>query len=244
MKILFYNVGYCTGLRGAISEYLIGVWRYVIPGNTVIKKLISFIKNINPDILALVEIDSISLRTGGVNYIELIKQEVVFNEATYRSKYAMPFLVQLPVMGAQCNAVFTKQKIQSSHFVDLSSGVKRLVIEVHLSDDLDLFLVHLALGQTTRTAQLEELSEILGKSNKKHILLGDFNTFRGSKELEALMNDNHLYSVNTLHKPTFPTVNPKKEFDFILISSSIKIKNFQVIQSELSDHLPLFLEIE
>ena len=50
--------------------------------------------------------------------------------------------------------------------------------------------------------------------------------------------------MNTRKNSTFPSWNPKRELDFILCSKEIKVKSYEVIQTQLSDHLPILVDFE
>ena len=76
--------------------------------------------------------------------------------------------------------------------------------------------------------------------------MGDFNIFHGKKELNKLLKKTHLVDSSELDyskiKFTEPSWHPSKRLDFILISKGIKVKDYEVLQADFSDHLPVLLD--
>jgi endonuclease/exonuclease/phosphatase family metal-dependent hydrolase len=61
--------------------------------------------------------------------------------------------------------------------------------------------------------------------------------------MDLLLTKTHLCEpAAALH--TFPSWRPYRNIDHILVTSSLKISNLQVIHHPLSDHLPIAMEIE
>lgn len=243
MKILFFNIGYCTGISKKF-EYITQCWRYIYSGQQTLKQLIDFVLTYNPDILALAEIDSGSFRGNFVNQIKRLADAGEFSTSLYQTKYKSKLLKKLPLFKNQCNALLLREREIAHRFHWFSCGIKRLVIQADITRNTSLFVIHLALGKKTRAYQIKELSVLIRNFSKENtIITGDFNTFGGIDELMPLLQNNNLNSVNGHHVPTFPSWAPKKELDFFLISPKIIVKRFDVLQSNLSDHLPIFLEI-
>jgi len=62
---------------------------------------------------------------------------------------------------------------------------------------------------------------------------------RSEKELDPLVSNGFRPLV---FSPTFPSWNPQKRFDQVLVSDDVKAKA-RVLQTKLSDHLPILIEI-
>ena len=121
--------------------------------------------------------------------------------------------------------------------------MKKLVMEIE-TDSVTVFLVHLALGGKTRLKQIVQLRKLIQDCRKPFIVAGDFNVLWGNEEIELFLKAGKLQNVNNRKEPTFPSWAPKKELDFILCSKEIKVKEFQVIKTLLSDHLPVIIDFE
>lgn len=243
MKILFLNAGYCMGFDGRKRNYVLKVWKNLYSGTKNLKKLEQLAAKMKPDVLAMAEIDMGSLRGNFTNQIETLERKLGFSSVFYKLKYRGKRLVdKLPTFRKQCNAILTqKEGIEFNNFY-FKRGMKQLLIQAKLQSEIDFFLVHLPLGRRTRQKQLEQLERII-RNSKKVIIAGDFNTFDGADELDELMQKCNLKSANLSHQYTFPSGRPQWELDFFLVSKNIRIKKFQVLKSDVSDHLPILLEV-
>lgn len=81
------------------------------------------------------------------------------------------------------------------------------------------------------------------------ILLGDFNLLPNTKSIELINNKmNNL--INTFNikstRPTFEDGLDKGNLvcDYIFVNDKIKVNDFKVLNSDVSDHLPLLLDFE
>jgi endonuclease/exonuclease/phosphatase family metal-dependent hydrolase len=243
MKILFLNAGYCMGFDGRKRNYLLKIWKNIYSGTKNLNKLELLAAQVKPDVLAMAEADAGSLRGNFTNQIETLERKLGFSSVFYKLKYSdKRLLKKLPTFRKQCNAILTqKEGIEFNTFY-FKRGVKKLLIQAKLPHEIDFFLVHLPLGKRGRAKQLQELERVI-RNSKKVIIAGDFNTFYGSDELEELMQKCNLKSANIENIPTFPSGKPAIELDFFLVSQEIKIKKFKVLASDVSDHLPILLEI-
>jgi endonuclease/exonuclease/phosphatase family metal-dependent hydrolase len=231
------------GFDGRKRNYLLQCWKNLYSGTKNLKKLETLVGKVKPDVLAMAEIDKGSFRGNFTNQIETLERKFGFSSVFYKLKYSdKRLLKKLPTFRKQCNAILTqKEGIEFNTFY-FKRGVKKLLIQAKLRPDLDFFLVHLPLGKRGRAKQLQQLERVI-RHSKKVIVAGDFNTFQGSDELEELMQKCNLKSANTDHVPTFSSGRPEIELDFFLVSQGIKIKKFKVLSSDVSDHLPILLEI-
>ncbi len=250
VKLVCYNIEYCEGMEGLWYQYL-QFWKMFFPPKNLDQKIVDALKKVKPDILALVEVDTGSFRAK--------KDEVIFFEkklglTSFVEKIKYPFQGWLklfhyaPILNKQANAIISKFKISKVKYHLFHEGTKRVVIqvEIHCPKKITLLLAHLALGRKTRAAQIKELTKIVNGIKNPVILMGDFNTFSGKKELKDLMEKTHLKDKLKLDKYslqlTQPTWHPKRRLDYVLTSPQIKIKKYQVLNYPFSDHMPLFVE--
>ena len=52
-----------------------------------------------------------------------------------------------------------------------------------------------------------------------------------------------LTSANPSHQPTYPSWRPTRELDFICTTADITPVRFEILDSTLSDHLPLLCDL-
>ena len=67
---------------------------------------------------------------------------------------------------------------------------------------------HLALGKKARARQIKELANIVNRIKNPVILMGDFNTFNGEKEIRHLLEKTHLKDLIRLDKKSIPLTEP------------------------------------
>jgi endonuclease/exonuclease/phosphatase family metal-dependent hydrolase len=211
--------------------------------NGNLKKILNFIKLVSPDITGLIEVDSGSFRSEKNNQAETVAWELQ-HDHIYQSKYSASSMAQkVPLMNKQGNAILTNQKIVSQKFHYFREGVKRLVIEMELAD-LSVFLVHLSLKFRHRQYQLQDLYTMTNNVKKPVIVAGDFNAFKGDRELELFLAATGLKNANGNGHPSHPSRAPRRQLDYIFHSPQIQITDFQIPQIKLSDHKPLVCEFE
>lgn len=99
-----------------------------------------------------------------------------------------------------------------------------------------------------RELQTNRLLEIINKSNDPQILVGDFNLDLNTEAITKLEN-----SIRNLIKENGVKLTRNSRYkdhqtlpfaDYIFISKNIEVKNFEVLQDEVSDHLALLLEFK
>ena len=207
------------------------------------KKILEFIGSVNPDVIGLIEVDGGSFRSKKNNQAEAIAWELQ-HDHIYQSKYpATSVAHKLPLLRKQGNAILTNQEIVSQKFHYFREGVKRLVIELELTD-FSVFLVHLSINFRHRQYQLQDLHKMVKDVKKPFIVAGDFNVFRGNRELQLFLAASGLKSANSNGQPSHPSRAPHRQLDYIFHSPEIKITGFEIPPVKFSDHTPLVCEFD
>lgn len=95
-----------------------------------------------------------------------------------------------------------------------------------------------------RILQSKKVQEFFSKSNGAKILCGDFNLDPDTKSMHILNEGNiNLIKENKITSTRSSLYTKSSKFaDYIIISPEVKVNNFEVLQDEVSDHLPLFIE--
>jgi len=242
MRFLLYNIRYAAGI-GRNFHLPVPYSGYFKNTNGNLKKIVDFIKSVNPDIIGLIEVDSGSFRSEKNNQAEGIAWELQ-HDHIYQSKYpASSMARKVPLLNKQGNAMLTNQEIISQKFHYFREGVKRLVIELELTD-ISVFLVHLSIKFRHRQYQLQDLHTMINKEEKPVIVAGDFNVFWGDRELQLFLAATGLKNANGNGQPSHPSRAPRRQLDYIFHSPEIKINDFQIPQVKFSDHTPLVCEFE
>jgi len=113
----------------------------------------------------------------------------------------------------------------------------------------------MAFGQKKKNGNAETLKackKILALAkevNYPTIIAGDFNLFPDTPSMQVFYKD----FISLVDKYNISTTRPKNNelshlkrnvVDYILVSKDIKVKSFEVLDSDVSDHLPLILDFE
>ena len=220
-------------------HYLTRSWRHLLPERRPTQRLDSISQVIRDfDLVCLQEVDGGSLRSGFVNQLEYLAEASGF-------KYSFQQLNRdLGRLGQYSNGVLSK-------FVPLEIEDHKLpglrgrgaIVAKYGSKEHHILLVglHLALTPSSRNRQLAYVKEIVS-AHKHVIVMGDLNC--GSDQLfNSALKDTHLIQIPEQF-PTYPSWNPKKHIDHILVSPSLAINRMQVLACDHSDHCPIAMEIQ
>jgi endonuclease/exonuclease/phosphatase family metal-dependent hydrolase len=240
VRLLIYNIRYATGVGAAFHLPLPGAG-YLRSSRRTLERLTEFIKQQDPDVVGLIEVDTGSIRTGMVNQADFIARSLG-HYSTYECKYGIASVNQLvPIVRKQGNAFLAGPRVRGERFHYFDAGIKRLIIELEL-DDVAIFLVHLSLKYRHRQYQLRYLYDLVRQTHKPVIVAGDFNTYWGDHEIYLFNHAAGLKSANAHGLPSYPSHSPRKELDFILYSEGIEVNRFEIPDIRLSDHLPLICD--
>ncbi len=237
MRFLLYNVRYGAGI-GARFHLPVPYAGYLKRTSCNLDCIIAFIESVQPDIIGLIEIDSGSFRSENVCQAEIIARQLGYSHVA-ESKYGDNRVIsRVPVLNKQGNAILVRREIVRHRFHYFSEGVKRLVIEVELPG-VTVFLVHLSLTFRKRQYQLQGLYRLIRHAKGPVIVAGDFNVFRGDRELDLFLAATGLVSANDQGRPSHPSRSPKRQLDFILHSPDLVAADFHIPEVRYSDHSPL-----
>lgn len=234
MRFVLYNIRYATGTKAH---------GFVRSSRRNLERIGAFLLDLEPDLVGLVEVDYGSYRMARENQAELLA-EILGHYHSYSTKYGQRSLWRhVPVLNRQGNAFLARDRIRNETFHFFNRGMKRLVIELEL-EHLDVYLVHLSLGGRTRHQQLSSLYSLVKKNDKPCIVAGDFNMLWGESEIDLFLAATGLNNANISGLPTYPSKRPTRHLDFVLYSSGINVRDFKVPPIELSDHLPLVVDLD
>ncbi len=248
LRILLLNFGYGTGANGSVLSYIKTAPRFFFAGRSKSLQLADLVKKEAPDIIALVEVDGGSVRSGFMpQWQEII--ELGGYSVLAMNKY-LPGSIwnRAPILGMHMSAVLYYESIGTPSFCEslyFSIGMKRLVLRFSASD-YDLYLVHMALDFPTRSIQHSELQLMIQKRSlgRPVIVAGDFNSFGSRDELNSLCEMAGLQFGSRTPLDTYPAYKPEKELENILVSKSVKVVSCEVLPNIISDHRALLMNLE
>ena len=239
LRLLAYNIQ--VGIPAArCRDYLLHLWQYLLPYSRRIHNLHRIALLISAfDMVGLLELDSGSLRSDFINYTEYLAQEAQFPhwfEKVNRqwgkvASHSMGLLTRYRPTG------FSRHNLPA-----LVPGRGALKVCFGSQDDpLVLVLVHLSLGRGARIAQMEFLSGLI-EGYRNVIIMGDLNCGCNSPEIKGLLKKANLRMPYS-NLSTYPSWNPRRHLDHILVSPTIGIESVGVLNYPFSDHLPIAMEI-
>ena len=234
VRILAYNIKHGLGMDGKVD----------------LERVASVIRSVEPDVVTLQEIDSVTSRTGledqATRLGELTGMQAMFGGfMDYRGgRYGMAELSRYPVVEWQHHRLPDGAEPRSA----LAARVELLKPGYGKGPQLVVVGVHLYANAAERLAQAGRLVELFADEEAPVILAGDFNSIPESKVMRLLED------AGGWRRPakegqafTFPSEIPDREIDFILFrpGSRFSVREHRVVEETVaSDHRPVLLELE
>ena len=97
-----------------------------------------------------------------------------------------------------------------------------------------------------RLQQSEKIVEIIKKTKGEIVFCGDFNLLPNTQSIQMIEDTglrNLIREYNVQSTRTSLYTKPEKFADYIFVSKGIKVKGFQVLPDEVSDHAALLIDI-
>ncbi len=234
VRILAYNVKHGLGMDGQVD----------------LERIASVIRSLEPDIVTLQEIDSVTTRTGledqAARLGELTGMRALFGGfMDYRGgRYGMAMLSRYPVVEWENHRLPDGAEPRSA----LAARVELLRPGYGQAPQVVVVGVHLYANAEERLAQATRLVELFADEEAPVVLAGDFNSIPDSKVIRLLED------VGGWQRPakegqafTFPSEIPDREIDFIMFrpGNRFVVREHRVVPETLaSDHRPVLLELE
>ena len=232
LRILSYNIHHAEGVDRKLD----------------VERIAGVIRSVDPDLVALQEVDQRAKRTGGVDQpAELAKL----------TKMRVAFGANIELQGGHYgNAVLSRFPItrhQNHLLPNIDRGEQRGVIEAEIeipksSEFVLLLATHLDHRgeERERLASAKFINELVAQhSDRPALLAGDLNATPNSKTLQRF---GEMWTrVNEKPMATVPVRKPAKQIDFILYRPRDRWKAIEVKvldESVASDHRAIFSVLE
>ena len=231
LRILSYNIHHAEGVDGKLD----------------VPRIAQVILSVDPDLVALQEVDKNTIRTGKVNQdIELsrlTKMNCIFgSNITFQGgQYGNAILSKFPIIK---NKNFLLPNVDSGE----QRGLLRSQIQISNKENVLFFSTHLdhRRSDTERLASAKAINQIISLDNKSHaILAGDFNDVPDSPTLKEL--GKVWLRTNKKILRTIPASKPSRQIDYIFVQPKErwKIIESQILDEDIaSDHRAIFSIIE
>lgn len=225
LRILAYNIRHGAGMDDQLD----------------LERAAQLIRDHDPDIVTLQEIDKLCARTNGVDQAAWLGEACGLHSA---------FGDFMPYQGGEYGmAVLSRYPILEVHNLRLPDGSEpRTALGVEVltpQGPVTVVSIHLYRTETERLAQAETLMDFYRDWDQPVILAGDFNSLPGTAVMQRLAED-FAEVPCTGSNLTFPADEPVKQIDYCLVRPGERVltQSMRVIQEPLtSDHRPLLIEI-
>lgn len=208
-----------------------------------LREIYNLLKQINPDIINLQEVDMLRPQTAQQKQAFILAQRLGM-----RYVYGP---VRLYEQGSYGNAILSRYPIVESNNIKLEDDKDVrfcLQANIRLNNKLvSIYNTHLGLSQPKRYQQLinDILPQIL-PLNYPALLAGDFNAPATRPEiimLNSLLSDTYLKN-SGLYQYTFPAHNPSARIDYIFVNKHVTPIDYYIVDTNVSDHLPVVTVLE
>jgi len=239
VKLLSYNIQ--VGIASTRPHhYVTKSWKHVLPHSKHFQNLDQIAEIISDyDIVGLQEVDAGSLRSEFVNQTEYLAVRAKFPYWYHQTNRRLGKIAQHSNgLLSQFDPLDIVEHKLPGPVPGRGAMVVRFGNEEH---SLLIVLLHLALGRRARLRQLEYISQLVSEFD--HIVvMGDMNCQPNSIEMQMLMETTGLLAP-ACELNTFPSWRPSRKLDHILVSPSLIVENFDVVDVAYSDHLPITMDI-
>ena len=159
------------------------------------------------------------------------------------------------------NAVLSRYKILSSEIFNVpapNEGERlpeekewfedRVIVKtmIDVGREICFISTHFGLNGSEQRRMVNKLVEILDEVKVPCVLCGDFNVEPDSEYLKPIYE--RMQSAADLcgkrYELTWSSFDPKLTIDYMFFSKEFKILNFEVVKEILSDHRPVWAEVE
>jgi endonuclease/exonuclease/phosphatase family metal-dependent hydrolase len=238
LRLLTFNIQSGTPAN-SYREYLTSSWRQVLPSAVRVENLEAIAGLVmDYDMVGLQEVDSGSLRSGFINQSRYIATHAALPYWFHQSNRKVGTMAY---SGNGFLSRFEPDTIEEHRLPGAIPGRGALFLNFGGDDGLTLAVVHLALGQLARGAQLKYLVRKL-RDRRNLVVMGDFNAAPDSTKLANFCDQLDL-EVTTDGLASYPSWKPQRALDHVLVSRSLDTARAEVIDVGYSDHLPVGVEI-
>lgn len=239
INLLSFNIQAGT-TTDRYHHYVTRSWKQLLPHNERSRNLDAIAELISEyDIVGLQEADTGSFRSGFINQTRYLSREAGFAWQTDQSNR------KVGNVACAGNGVMARWKPDEVISHKLPGSIPgRGVLTLRYGNGNDALLVvvlHLALGRRARTSQLGFVSELL-QGHRDVVVMGDLNTDINSPELGAFVHQNEL-QIPTADLLSFPSWQPLRAIDHIMLSSSLEVIDSDVLDVPFSDHCPVIVKL-
>lgn len=238
LRLLSFNMQAGMGIH-APHHYLTRGHRHLLPQRRRHEHLEQIARLLTDyDLIALQEVDGGSLRSGYTHQLAHLAERAGF-----------PWWFQqlnrdLGHFGQFSNGLLSRHAPWSVEAHALPGLRGRGAILSRFGSHAEPLLVlnvHLSLSARARRHQLGFIHELVGDA-RHVVIMGDLNCTPEELRLSALGRRQWRWLDETMH--TYPSWKPVRQIDHILVSDSLPVRHASALDTRLSDHRPLAVELD
>ncbi len=239
LKLLSYNIQ-AGSTTANYREYLTKSWRQILPNNQRVANLDAIAELVaDYDIVALQEVDCGSLRSGFLNQAKYLATHAAFPHWHHQGNRKVGVLAHA---GNGLLSRILPSLVEEHKLPGAIPGRGAMVTRFGKGPDaLWLVILHLALGRRARSQQLTYVASLI-RDYPNVVVMGDLNTGPGSRELREFCDMAGLIIPDS-QILTFPSWDPQRAIDHILISPDMDISDLRALPVSFSDHRPLSMTV-
>jgi endonuclease/exonuclease/phosphatase family metal-dependent hydrolase len=239
LNLISFNIQ--VGIKtAAYHHYLTRSWQHLIPHRqrtATLDRIANILQQF--DIAALQEADGGSWRSNFINQVEYIAKQAEFPHWFQQTNR------NIKPIAKHSNGLLSRlapHQVEYHKLPGLLPGRGAMVMKIGQQEPLFIIVLHLALGSKTQAAQLGYIQKLI-QGAKHVIIMGDLNNHADQLLTHTPLAKLNFHSVNPLLH-TFPSWQPQYGLDHILVSDSLQINKVAVLDTPISDHLPIAMQVQ
>jgi endonuclease/exonuclease/phosphatase family metal-dependent hydrolase len=216
-------------------------------GHIVLNTIAETIRKTDPDLVALQELDSVTIRSGKTFQLQVLAEMLGMH---YYYGKAIPY-----EGGGYGVGILSKHPISEARTIKLPNvpdfaGETRVlaIVKVTLPGNKEIYFGSTHLDVTredNRLLQTTEIATIAGKLKAPVIIGGDFNSTDDKAPMLELFQ--YFKDASTIKGPTIPVLNPTRRIDYIVyrMANDFEVLSEKVLTADNygSDHLAFWARL-
>lgn len=249
VKVMSFNIAHGLGMDGIVD----------------LEKTAEVIEDSCATIIALQEVDRyFSARSSFVDQAEWLSERLGMYAAYGANMNFAPEDSERPnrqygnVILSKYPIKYVENHLLTQVYCPFGNNEQRGILETVIEVDgiyLSVFNTHLALKDNELAASIDEILEITGKSRFPRIIAGDFNASSSNVHMQKLnkhfrdaflkmkRGDAYTYPAPYVDKETAEVFWPATRIDYIFSDSDVEVVQVAVIETAVSDHLPVVADM-
>jgi len=239
LRVLSYNIQ--VGINTSrYRHYVTKGWKHVLPHesrNHNLRRIADVVSQY--DFVALQEIDAGSIRSGFINQVEYIAEQAEF------PYWYTQLNRDLGPIAQQGNGLLSRIEplsMEDHRLPGAIPGRGAIMARLPFGDaSVLVVLLHLSLGERSRALQLEYVKGMI--DGEEHVVvMGDMNSHLAHLLFDSPLAETNLRPAESVG-PTYPSWRPALALDHVLVSPSLMIGDYEVLDCRLSDHRPISVSL-